>query len=94
MIKINGLFCFLECATVLSLSYDFDTNPGRDKSPTSCRRHSCQWCCTTTCHLLSPHLYMSYTPFPRTQTGSGRDLPGNFLQLQLCLDKQRHNSDS
>lgn len=79
---------------LLSLSYIHVTHPGRDRSPISCRHHSCQWYCTTTCHLLVPHLCRSHTLYPGTQRGSGRALPQNFHQLQRCLAKQRHINNS
>lgn len=85
MLHFNLLFFF--CLV-------FVAHPGQDRSPISGHHHSCQWCCTTACHLLVPRLCMSDTPYPGTQRGSGRDLPQNFHQLQLYLDKQRHNSSS
>ena len=61
------------------------THPGQDRNPISCPRQSCQWYCTTTCHLLVPHWCRSHTLFPGTQRGSGRALPLNCHRLQRCL---------
>lgn len=79
---------------ILILSYIHITHPGQDKGPISCRHHSCQWYCTTTCHLLVPHLCRSRTLYPGTQRGSDKAPPQRFHQLQQCLAKQRHNINS
>lgn len=76
------------------MSYVYVTHPGQDRSPISCLHHSCQWYCTTTCHLLVPRWCRSCTLYPGTQRGSGRALPQNCHRLQQCLAKQRHNNHS